>query len=114
LIQPYVHSVDHGGERANVFIAGRWTHCVSKHPRFNGSEEHVGTVQQVLGDDRELGQAALECAPGPVRYGRGDTGRDEQDEPMVAELELIEPTLFLKENPQAWRLFATACIDTDL
>ena len=33
---------------------------------------------------------------------------------MVAELELIEPTLFLKENPQAWRLFATACIDTEL
>jgi len=114
LIQPYIRSVDHGGERANVFIAGRWTHCVSKHPRFHGSEEQVGDAQQVLGEDRDLGQSAIECAPGPILYGRVDTVRDEQGEPMVAELELIEPTLFLKGNLEAQRLFARACLDTDL
>ncbi len=114
LIQPYVESVDHGGERANVFIAGHWTHCVSKHPRFSGSEEQVGVAQQVQDDDRDLGQSALECAPGPILYGRVDTVRDAQGEPMVAELELIEPTLFLKENRQARRLFAAACLDTAL
>ena len=55
---------------------------------------------------------AIACSPGKILYGRVDTVRNDQGKPMVAELELIEPTLFLKENPAARALFGAACVDS--
>ncbi|MBT5737740.1 MAG: hypothetical protein HN891_00985 [Planctomycetes bacterium] len=111
LVQPYIRSVESGGERANVYIAGQWSHCVAKSPRFSGSDEQVGISQPVLAEDLELGEMAIACSPGKILYGRVDTVRNHQGKPMVAELELIEPTLFLKENPAARALFGAACVD---
>ncbi|MDE0960188.1 MAG: hypothetical protein OSB09_05350 [Planctomycetota bacterium] len=110
LVQPYIRSVENGGERANVHIAGQWSHCVAKSPRFSGSDEQVGIAQPVLAEDLELGEMAIACSPGKILYGRVDTVRNDEGQPMVAELELIEPTLFLKENPAARALFGAACV----
>jgi hypothetical protein len=111
LVQPYIRSVESGGERANVYIAGQWSHCVVKSPRFSGTQEQVGIAQPVLAEDLELGEMAIACSPGKILYGRVDTVRNHQGKPMVAELELIEPTLFLKENLAARALFGAACVD---
>ncbi len=110
LLQPYIQSVEEGGERANVYMAGTWSHCVKKSPRFIGAEEQVGEALSVLPEDVALGQQALECSPAAVLYGRVDTVRDSTGAPMVAELELIEPTLFLSECHEARELFGRSCL----
>jgi hypothetical protein len=110
LVQPYIESVESGGERANVFLGGQWSHCVVKSPRFVGQDESVVEGGEVRADDQELGQKALECAPGSATYARVDTVRDAHGEPMIAELELIEPSLFLLQYPAAQPLFAESCL----
>ena len=110
LLQPYMKSVDEDGERANVFIGGVWSHCVVKSPRFVGQEESVEIGGTVLPEDRQLGNLAMACAPGEVLYGRVDTVRDETGRPLVAELELIEPSLFLLQYPSARTLFGESCV----
>lgn len=111
LVQPYISSVEQGGERANVYLAGRWSHSVTKVPRFTGDEEQVGEAVEVLAEDIVVGEQALRCSPGPILYGRVDTVRDVDGNSMVAELELIEPSLFLKQYPPARALFGASCLD---
>ncbi|OUU22518.1 MAG: hypothetical protein CBC13_07630 [Planctomycetia bacterium TMED53] len=110
LLQPFIKSVEEGGERANVYLGGEWSHCVVKSPRFIGQEESVEIGGTVLSEDRIIGQKAFDCAPGEPIYGRVDTVRDEKGDPLVAELELIEPSLFLLQYPSARALFADACL----
>ena len=110
LIQPYISSVESGGERANVYLGGEWSHCVVKSPRFVGQDESVSASESVLPEDKKLGQLALDCAPGNPIYARADTVRDDDGQPMIAELELIEPSLFLLQSPPARALFAESCL----
>lgn len=109
LVQPYIESVESAGERANVYLDGNFSHCVIKSPRFTGDDEQVGEAQEVLPEDILVGEQALRCSPGPVLYGRVDTVRDVDGKSMVAELELIEPTLFLQQHPPASALFGAIC-----
>jgi hypothetical protein len=109
LVQPYIESVESAGERANVYLDGNFSHCVIKSPRFTGDDEQVGEAQEVLPEDILVGEQALRCSPGPVLYGRVDTVRDVDGKSMVAELELIEPTLFLQQHPPARAVFGAIC-----
>lgn len=109
LVQPYIESVESAGERANVYLDGNFSHCVIKSPRFTGDDEQVGEAQEVLPEDILVGEQALRCSPGPVLYGRVDTVRDVDGKSMVAELELIEPTLFLQQHPPASAVFGAIC-----
>ncbi len=110
LVQPYIASVEKGGERANVYIGGEWSHCVIKSPRFLGQNESVIDGGAVLKEDREIGQRAFECAPGEPVYGRVDTVRGDNGELLIAELELIEPSLFLLQCQSARTLFGNSCM----
>jgi glutathione synthase/RimK-type ligase-like ATP-grasp enzyme len=103
LVQPYLASVESYGERALVWIDGELTHAVRKSPRFTGDDESVSAACAVADDERALALRALEVAvrgEAPL-YGRVDIARGEDGAPMVMELELIEPSLFLKQAPQA-------------
>lgn len=101
LVQPYLSSVDGSGERALVWIDGRFTHAVRKAPRFSGGDEHVSGAVDIAADERALGERALAHVGGDLLYARVDVARDEQGEPIVMELELIEPSLFLLQHPPA-------------
>lgn len=100
LIQPYLHSVEGHGERAMVAIEGEFTHAVRKSPRFVGMEESVSEAVSLHADERELGERVLALHPG-LAYARVDVARDARGRPMIMELELIEPSLFLEQNPRA-------------
>ena len=39
--------------------------------------------------------------PQSLLYARIDLIRDEHDQPLLAELELVEPSLFLRQEPAA-------------
>jgi glutathione synthase/RimK-type ligase-like ATP-grasp enzyme len=108
LVQPYLHSVEGVGERALVWIDGQLTHAVRKHPRFAAEDESVSAALPIEDDERRLAEAALATAPSPLLYARVDVARGADGRPVVMELELIEPSLFLMQHPQALERFADA------
>lgn len=101
LVQPYLTSVEDYGERAVVWIDGEFTHAVRKSPRFAEDEESVSDAVPIAADEIEVARSALAQVEGQLLYARVDLARDARGNPMVMELELIEPSLFLLQSPAA-------------
>jgi hypothetical protein len=101
LVQPYVASVDGHGERALVWIDGELSHAIRKRPRFTGDAERVDGPFAIADDERAVAEAALAPVADRILYGRVDVARDATGQPMVMELELIEPSLYLVHHPPA-------------
>lgn len=110
MVQPYVDRITEG-ERALVFFGGVFSHAVRKQPVLtnvgvidNARVAHPGLVAHDPSDgELALASAALAAAPGddPLLYARVDIALAEDGSPMVMELELIEPNLFLTGNSGA-------------
>lgn len=105
LVQPYVSSVDGYGERALVWIDGEFTHAVRKTPRFAADAEQVSEALPITAAERAIGTAALEPVQGRLLYARVDVALGPTGEPLVMELELVEPSLFLLQSPPALERF---------
>ncbi len=101
LIQPYLSSVDGYGERSLVWIDGAISHAIRKKPRFVGEIERIEGPMPIADDERALAEAALAPVADRILYGRVDMARDEANRPVVMELELVEPSLFLAKQPGA-------------
>jgi hypothetical protein len=122
LAQPYLDSVDEAGETAMLFIGGRFSHAVRKGPLL-GRGEGVRQDRDSRGDlrrvyptraQRACAQAVFEAlgqlvpgAEAPL-YARIDLVLDDTGRPVVLELELTEPSLFLPQAPEAGASFAHA------
>jgi glutathione synthase/RimK-type ligase-like ATP-grasp enzyme len=107
MVQPYVRSVDTYGERSLIYIDGEITHAIRKNPRFHGGFEQVTSVA-IADDERALAEQVLERVTGAPLYARVDLVRDDVGRPMLGELELIEPSLFLRQSPAALARFVAA------
>jgi hypothetical protein len=105
LVQPYVTSVDNYGERSLIFIDGAFSHCIRKHPRFAGDEERVTGPHEPSPQELQVAQRALDCVDASLLYGRVDLVQDTTGSPLVAELELIEPSLFFRFGPEGLSRF---------
>lgn len=98
LVQPFIESVQDYGERSLVWIDGELSHAIRKTPRFSGDAERIDGPLPIASDEATLARAAL--APLLDRYGeallyaRIDMARNALGDPMIMELELIEPSLF--------------------
>jgi glutathione synthase/RimK-type ligase-like ATP-grasp enzyme len=101
LVQPYMESVHQGGERALVFIDGEFTHKVVKQPRFAEDDESVSEAQMLTAEERAFGERVIAAAAPGLLYGRVDVMAGPGGETLLSELELIEPSLFLIQNPPA-------------
>lgn len=105
MIQPFVAEVSREGEWSLVFIGGEFSHALLKRPApgdFRVQTEHGGS-QQLARPDPALVRAAetvLSCAPGAPSYARVD-GCVVDGHFRVMELELLEPTLYFTEGPEA-------------
>jgi glutathione synthase/RimK-type ligase-like ATP-grasp enzyme len=108
LVQPYQPSVEGHGERAIVTIEGVATHAVRKAPRFLGDPESVSTAVPIEDDERELVARALSAVTRPLLYARVDVARNAAGQPQVMELELIEPSLFFPQSPEALEAYVAA------
>ena len=108
LVQPYVASVEDQGERAVVWIDGELSHAVRKAPRFTGDSERVDGPFPIASDERAVAEAALAPFADRILYGRVDLARDAAGQPMVMELELIEPSLYFWPYPATADRFAAA------
>jgi glutathione synthase/RimK-type ligase-like ATP-grasp enzyme len=101
LVQPYLAAVEGHGERALVWIDGEFTHAVRKSPRFAGDEERVSAAVPISAAEREVGAAALAPLRDRLLYARVDVAPGPDGGPVVLELELVEPSLFLLQCPAA-------------
>lgn len=110
LVQPYLDSVDAAGETALVYIDGRFSHAVRKGPMLP-----VGVAHPVHGWELYVEEHIEARTPQPEELAVGDAvleairtrfGADQlyarvdllpsADGPVVVELELTEPSLFLQ------------------
>ncbi|GEN79447.1 ATP-grasp domain-containing protein [Actinotalea fermentans] len=132
MVQRYVGSVDTAGERAHVFIAGEYSHSVLKGAMLDGPDVGVEGVyreermsplvpsdgevefaaQAVRAARRYFGTSAdgVDLVPEPLLYARVDVVTDDDGEPVLMELELVEPSLFTDLAPGALERFADAVV----
>jgi hypothetical protein len=114
MVQPYVSGVETSGERAVMWIDGEVTHAIRKTSRFAGDVEAVSRAVEASEAEREVALrsvavAAAETGAHPL-YARVDLMPDAQGGPLVSELELIEPSLYLVQSPVALDRFVRAIV----
>jgi glutathione synthase/RimK-type ligase-like ATP-grasp enzyme len=111
MIQRWMPSVDTYGERSLVWIDGEVTHAIRKAPRFAGGQESVSEGEvEIAPDESAFAQRVLAPLEEKLLYARVDMVRDGDGAPRLMELELIEPSLFLKQCPRALDRFAAAIV----
>ncbi|HEX8802866.1 MAG TPA: hypothetical protein VF743_01695 [Acidimicrobiales bacterium] len=121
LVQPYVASVDADGEIGLLVFGGRVSHAVRKHavleagrPPVDGYElavaQRVEPVAPPPGSDALVADvlAALPGREAPL-YARVDVVAGD-DGPLLLEVELIEPALFVDRAPGAADRYAAAVV----
>lgn len=112
MIQPFLPEVQRNGEWSLIYIAGRFSHAVLKRPRrgdFRVQSDFGGSVEAARPSPKTLRAAerALSSVPGRWLYARVD-GFLIKGRFLLSEIELIEPSLFLKWGKNAARDFARA------
>ena len=114
MAQPFVGSVLTEGEYSLIYFAGEFSHCVLKVPRaddFRVQEEHGGLVRPAEPEPELLatGAAAIGAIGNPPLYARVDAVRSGAGNGFwIMELELIEPSLYLRMDDDAAQRFARA------
>ena len=113
LLQPYIESIETVGEYSLFFFNGVYSHAIRKVPKpgdFRVQEEHGADILPVKPDQALLQTATrLFASIDPVpTYGRGDWVRDDEGRYRLMELELVEPSLYLRTDRGAAARFARA------
>ncbi len=103
LLQPYLARVDELGETALMYFDGEFSHAIRKGPLLRRKEgpttelfaKEAITARVPDAAELRVGARALQAIPFETPlYARVDLIRDQQGDPVVLELELIEPSLF--------------------
>lgn len=113
MLQPFIPSVVELGEYSLFYFGGTFSHCILKTPRggdFRVQEEHGGSLQpyQASDDLLQIGKKAIEAIGQDLLYARVDLVRLPNGEPVLIELELIEPSLYFNLDSESPRRFAEA------
>ncbi len=108
MLQPYLPSVDTLGETAVIYLGERFSHAIRKGPLLrldDGLVEGLFAPEQITPRDPGVDEGALAAAAfaalpfAPPLYARMDMIRNPSGAPLVLELELTEPSLFLAHAP---------------
>jgi len=112
-VQPFVDSVQSEGEYSLFFFGGDYSHAILKRPRpgdFRTQEEHGADILSIEAPPALIATARSVLgvvSPQPV-YVRADFVRDTGARFRLMELELIEPSLYFRTDPDSARRFAQA------
>lgn len=113
MVQPFLKNIVAEGEYSLFYFNGEYSHTILKSPKvedFRVQEEHGGMITAVEPTEElsNAGRKAFETiSPSPL-YARVDLVRDHDDAFVLIELELIEPALYLRMDPEAPKRFAKA------
>jgi hypothetical protein len=130
LVQPYLRSVDEHGEAALVFIGGQLSHELHKRPVLAPDEvapstrDRLAVAKAMLDpdlvvarsaqqDERALARAIIaeiSARFGTPLYARVDLVRGDGGQPVLLELELIEPRLYFAQASGASERFVAAVL----
>ncbi len=120
MVQPFMSSVQEKGEKALVFINGRFCHAAQKAPfqalatagnagekpievtmdEVELAEHTMSIVSQIVREhENKLTGIADDTFLPPPLYARVDIVRDSTNQPVIIELELVEPSLFMAFYP---------------
>jgi glutathione synthase/RimK-type ligase-like ATP-grasp enzyme len=114
LAQPFIPAITTEGECSLFYFNGEHSHTILKTPKaadFRTQEEHGGDIQAVEGGGtlREAGDATIRAIGEAPLYARADFVRaNEGPGYWLMELELVEPSLYLRTDSGAPERFARA------
>jgi glutathione synthase/RimK-type ligase-like ATP-grasp enzyme len=106
MVQPYVASVDARGETGLIYIDGAFSHAIRKGALLRASgvaTDELWAREDITrripdADEHALADAVLDALPWAretLLYARVDLVRGDEGSPLLLELELAEPSLFL-------------------
>lgn len=131
MVQPYLEAVDERGETALVYVAGEFAHTLHKRAVLAPDEvaplrdDALGAAEAMYDPDlvsagessaaeRALAARILRYAGErfgvPPLYARVDLVDDGAGEPVLLELEVVEPYLYLTTNPATAERLAGAIV----
>ena len=113
LVQRFMPHILDEGEYSLFYFNGEFSHAILKVPaesEFRSQEERGAEVHSVTPEKRLLrrGHEALGAIAATPLYARIDFVRDEAGDFVIMELELIEPSMYLRTDPSAPMRFARA------
>ncbi len=108
MVQPFMASVETYGERSLIMIGGRFSHAINKGMALSHRRNQLDSVSaaRAKNDELSLARRALAAVGSKVMYARVDIMRDGAGRPVLSELELIEPSLYLRFAPSSIKMFA--------
>ncbi len=100
MLQPFLAPVVERGERSLIFIAEELTHALRRGDVF-GRMQRAQELIEPTPEEVALARRALAEVTRPYLYARVDLISPADEPPILMELELVEPSLFLPLAPQA-------------
>lgn len=113
MLQPFIENIRSEGEYSMFYFNRQFSHAIRKIPKkddYRVQEEHGAEILAAHPEPalRDAADALLQLVePQPV-YARADFLRGPDGRFLLMELELIEPSMYLRMDPEAPRRFAQA------
>ena len=123
MVQPFAAAIETRGETGVIFIDGEFSHAIRKGPMLGSTalkevdglfkEERID-AGHASAEEMALARSAVDAAvrllelDEPLLYARVDMVADDEGRPMLMELELTEPSLFMTTTPGSETRFASA------
>lgn len=122
MVQPYLGLIEEHGEAALIYFGGEFSHAATKGAMLAGQQDMVAGLYKAevlkprvaTAAELEVARAALAAAPiaaERLAYARVDLVPAADGSPLVIELELTEPSLFLGQAPGAGERLARHLVE---
>ena len=113
MIQPFLPAIATEGELSLLYFGGEFSHAIRKRPQpgdFRVQPEYDGiiTCHAPSADERACADAILAAVEEELLFARVDLVRGLDGAPVLMELELVEPDLYLEHDPRAGAAFIDA------
>jgi hypothetical protein len=104
IIQPYLPSIETDGEISLIYLEGRFNHAIRKRPqpgdfRVQPEYDAIITAHEPTDDELAAASGILAKVEEDLLYARVDLVRGLDGTPLLMELELVEPDLYLEHDP---------------
>ncbi|QNJ97164.1 ATP-grasp domain-containing protein [Constantimarinum furrinae] len=115
LVQEYQETITSMGESSLMVFNGTYTHAIVKRAKegdYRVQDDYDGTVHHYdpSPDEISLAEKVFGCCEILPAYGRADFIWDAQGNPMLSELEIFEPELWIRNYPPAADNFAEGIV----
>jgi len=113
MVQRFMSNILNEGEYSLFYFNGEFSHAILKVPavsEFRSQEERGAEIRAIVPEETLIlrGRQALTADSCPSLYARIDFVRDDAGDFALMEQEFIEPSLYLRMNPDAPGRFARA------